>query len=61
MKRAATTALSLLAFIAAGVTAAPVEELLTQLPTCDNFTVPAYSGYLNVTSTKALHYIFVES
>ena len=26
-----------------------------------NMTTPSYSGYLNVSSTKALHYVFVES
>lgn len=37
-------------------------DLVKKLPDCGD-TLPSkwYSGYLNVTQTKALHYIFVES
>jgi carboxypeptidase C (cathepsin A) len=48
----------------AGVLAKPAEDLIKDrmMP---NFTEPmpsdTYSGYLNVSETKALHYIFTES
>jgi carboxypeptidase C (cathepsin A) len=32
-----------------------------QLPDCDPFKYNAWSGYLNVSSSKSLHYTFVES
>jgi carboxypeptidase C (cathepsin A) len=51
----------LLGLTAMVVSAAPQEELLTQLPDCVPFDVLAYSGYLNVTAGKSLHYAFVES
>ena len=60
MKRAATVALSILSYVVV-VSAAPKEDFVAQLPTCEPFDVKAYSGYLNVTSTKSLHYMFVES
>ena len=34
-------------------------DIMRQLPGCDPFPYNAYSGYLTVTSTKALHYVFV--
>ena len=52
-------ALAILGLVA--VHAAPQEDFLAQLPTCEPFDVKAYSGYLNVTETKQLHYMFVES
>lgn len=38
------------------------EDLVKSMPDCGD-TLPSkwYSGYLNVTKTKALHYIFIES
>ena len=46
----------------AAVCAQPLEDQFTSLWP-DNFTMPSksYSGYLNVTDTKALHYIWVDS
>lgn len=43
------------------VSAAPVEDQMKSLPDIGNFSTNAYSGYLNVSDTKALHYTFVES
>ena len=42
------------------VVGAPEGDLVSALP---NITLSSqmYSGYLNVTETKSLHYIFVES
>lgn len=40
---------------------APAEDIVTQLPGCENFNFTQYSGYLNVSDTKRLHYILVES
>ena len=42
-------------------TAFPQEDQVKQLPDCEPFGYGAYSGYLNVSETKALHYFFVES
>ena len=44
------------------VRGAPADELVAMIPDL-NKTLPTslYSGYLSVTATKALHYVFVES
>jgi len=34
-------------------------DIVRQMPDCDVFPYNAYSGYLDVDSTKALHYVFV--
>ena len=36
-------------------------DIMTQMPGCEPFNYNAYSGYLTVSDTKALHYIFVQS
>lgn len=36
-------------------------DIMRQLPDCEPFPYNAYSGYLPLTPTKALHYVFVES
>ena len=36
-------------------------DRMNQLPDCDPFTYPAYSGYLTVNENKALHYVLVSS
>lgn len=41
--------------------AAPKEELMGQLPDAPAFPTDTYSGYLDVTETKKLHYVFAES
>ncbi len=41
--------------------AAPAEDLMGNLPDAPPFTTKTYSGYLTVTDTKALHYVFAES
>lgn len=38
----------------------PTADEIKDLPQC-TLDVPAYSGYLTVTDTKSLHYIFVGS
>ena len=38
----------------------PDADLIKNLPGCD-LKVPAYSGYLTVTDTKKLHYVFIGS
>ena len=38
----------------------PDEDKMGALPNC-TLTVPAYSGYLKVTATKQLHYVFIGS
>ena len=43
------------------VSSAPAEDQMKSLPDIGNFSTNAYSGYLNVSDTKALHYTFVES
>jgi cathepsin A (carboxypeptidase C) len=42
------------------VMAAPTEELIINLPNA-TLTTDSYSGYLPVTETKSLHYVYVES
>ncbi len=34
-------------------------DVMRQLPDCDPFPYNAYSGYLDVSETKSLHYVFV--
>ena len=42
--------------------AAPAADEVTSFPGIGaNVTTPTYSGYLNVTATKALHYVYVSS
>lgn len=41
--------------------AAPAEDLMKDLPDAPSFTTKTYSGYLEVSATKSLHYVFVES
>ena len=38
----------------------PDADKMGQLPNC-TLSVEAYSGYLNVTATKRLHYVFIGS
>ena len=40
--------------------AVPTEDIITALPNV-TFSTAAYSGYLPVTDTKSLHYVYVES
>jgi hypothetical protein len=53
-------------FILGMVNAAPEADKMTMLPIPNSdknltLTTASYSGYLNVSQTKALHYVFVES
>ena len=54
------TALALLGLLAVS-NAAPAHDKVNALPDCGPPPTPMYSGYLNVSQTKALHYIFVGS
>lgn len=47
--------------LAAAVIAAPAEDKMRSLPDASAFDTNTYSGYLNVTDTKQLHYVFTES
>ena len=47
--------------LAAVALAAPQDELMGQLPDAPAFPTNTYSGYLNVSDTKSLHYVFAES
>jgi carboxypeptidase C (cathepsin A) len=49
------------ALLAVASLAAPAEDVFTGLPTADPFNSATYSGYLTVSETKALHYVFAES
>ena len=59
MRKITTALLALLGVLA--VSAYPEEDRMGNLPGTDPWTVNAFSGYLNVSSTKSLHYVFVES
>ena len=50
-----------IALIAAVAHAAPAEDLMKSLPDAPAFTTKTYSGYLPVSATKSLHYVFAES
>ena len=50
-----------LACFAAAVQAAPADERMANLPDAPKFLSDTYSGYLSVTETKQLHYVFTES
>ena len=55
-------AMGVLALTLCSVQAAPAESKFTQLPGFDDpMRTDSYSGYLNVSATKALHYVFLES
>jgi carboxypeptidase C (cathepsin A) len=48
----------------ASVSAVPAEDKFTTLPNGDGvitMETDSYSGYINATDTKQLHYVFVES
>jgi len=47
--------------ISAVVFAADLKDRMGNLPSAPNFTTATYSGYLPVTETKSLHYVFAES
>ena len=47
--------------VAAIVFAAPENERMGKLPMTSDFDSPTYSGFLEVSDTKALHYVFAES
>jgi carboxypeptidase C (cathepsin A) len=49
------------ALLSSAALAAPLEDLMPNLPDAPPFTTNTYSGYLTVTDTKALHYVFAES
>ena len=50
-----------LALTAAVAMAAPADDLAGQLPDAPEWATKTYSGYLNATETKSLHYTFAES
>ena len=47
--------------VAAIAFAAPENERMGKLPMTSDFDSPTYSGFLEVSDTKALHYVFAES
>jgi len=49
------------ALLTATVFAADLKDKMGNLPNAPNFTTNTYSGYLTVTETKSLHYVFAES
>jgi carboxypeptidase C (cathepsin A) len=49
------------ALLTTAALAAPAEDLMGNLPDAPVFTTNTYSGYLTVTDTKAIHYVFAES
>ena len=52
---------ALLAAVFAVVNAAPADEKMGNLPDAPAFATDTYSGYLQATETKSLHYVFTES
>jgi cathepsin A (carboxypeptidase C) len=50
-----------LALIVAFANAADSADIMGDLPDAPPFTTKTYSGYLDVTATKRLHYVFAES
>ncbi len=46
------------ALLATAVVAAPSEDLMNNLPDAPPFTTTTYSGYLDATETKKIHYVF---
>ena len=50
-----------LALICASALAADEADRMGNLPDAPAFTTATYSGYLDVTATKRLHYVFAES
>lgn len=49
------------ALVAASALAADANDIMGNLPNAPPFTTTTYSGYLDVTATKRLHYVFAES
>jgi cathepsin A (carboxypeptidase C) len=52
---------SIACLMAAAAVAAPTGDLVKNLPDVADFESPTYSGYLDVSETKHLHYMFTES
>ena len=50
-----------LALVCATAIAAPLADKMANLPDAPAFSTDMYSGYLDVTATKRLHYVFAES
>ena len=48
-------------FLAVFVAAAPKDDLMGTLPMAEPFSSPTYSGYLDASETKKLHYVYAES
>ena len=61
MKRTATALFGLLALSSTVIAADQKGDIVAALPLCGPLLSKWYSGYLNVSSTKALHYVFIES
>ena len=51
----------ILSMLAVGAMAAYETDRMANLPEAPEFTTDTYSGYLKVTDTKSLHYVFAES
>jgi len=49
------------ALLAGCALAAPLADLMPNLPDAPAFTTATYSGYMKVSETKSLHYVFAES
>jgi carboxypeptidase C (cathepsin A) len=60
MRKLSALALSVLC-ISSFVKAAPSEAEMTSLPDAGPLPSKWYSGYMTVTDTKALHYVYIES
>jgi hypothetical protein len=52
---------SVAALLTSPATAKPQEDKVTSMPEFPSLPSDIYSGYLPVTDTKKLHYVFVES
>jgi carboxypeptidase C (cathepsin A) len=53
--------LCVVGFLATTVSAADEKDRVLKLPDVEAFTSPTYSGYLDVSSEKSLHYTLVGS
>lgn len=59
--RSTATTLVFLGLLAASALAAPEAEKVSGLPKCPPLPSAWYSGYLQVSLTKSLHYVYIES
>jgi hypothetical protein len=61
MRKISAAILAAFLGLSAYVNAFKPQDYVTNLPDCDRLSTDWFSGYLSVSATKSLHYVFVTS